>query len=835
MSLQKNFKWVLFILTFIMYILMTDVNIILAEDNKDVIRVAFPIQRGFTQVDENGNYSGYTYDYLMEVAQYTNWQYEFVRVEGDLNTQLSKSLDMLMKGEVDLSGAMVYNDSLAEFMNYPGHNYGISYSTLYALNENTEINSSNYTTFDNLKVALMKGSQRYESKLDKFVEMSGINVEKVYIDSPGEQLRVLKDKEVDVLLDVDVSISDRTLRPIAKFSPEPFYFATSKNRTDIVNALDIAISNINEVDPYFATNLHEKYFGMDNSKLYLSEEEIDYIENVGTLKVAMAGNKAPIQYKDKKTGEIKGLSKEVLDYISENTGLKFDIVYTDSIEECNKLIETKSVDLVAGILSYHQKQKYQDYYTTSISYLYSPLVLVVNKSVDPRDLKNKRLALLNDYEYSEDYQGERMYFDTVEERLDAINQGKADYDYGNSYIIQYYLNINNYKNIITLIQPDDLQRVSFGIIKPIDTNLASIINKSIKSIPENELQNFLYTSAFQSNEITFISYIKANPGQTALAILAILMVIISILLSFYAYNSKKLSQKSKLENQRYEQISELSNEFLYEYNILNDKLKLPNKCAQFLGCNKVIEHFSKEFQNFSNKSNSEQGLFKYIASAKEGKEELLFCLPNGNLRWLKVISKTVFDVNEKPIYSVGKIVDIQKEKERQNQLLEKAQKDSLTNVYNSATTRQKISNILDASDNRYTFALFIIDVDYFKKVNDTFGHYTGDFVLIELSNILKSAVRKDDIVGRLGGDEFIVFLKNINPNKKQIISEKGKFICNKVREIPINGETNLISVSIGIALAEPNQDYSELYKKADKALYVVKEKGRNGFFIIDNN
>lgn len=75
-----------------------------ADGGRQVIRVGYPIQLGMTEVDEQGNYSGYTYEYLEEIAQYTGWDYEFVQVEGDLNESLVTLMDMLEKGEIDLMG-----------------------------------------------------------------------------------------------------------------------------------------------------------------------------------------------------------------------------------------------------------------------------------------------------------------------------------------------------------------------------------------------------------------------------------------------------------------------------------------------------------------------------------------------------------------------------------------------------------------------------------------------------------------------------------------------------------------------------------------------------------
>lgn len=806
-----------------------------AEREEKIIRVAFPIQPGLTEVQADGGYIGYTYDYLMEISQYTNWKYEFVQVEGDLDTQINTLLEMLLKGEVDLMGAMLLNEQLASMMDYAGYNYGTAYSALYALDENTEINSSNYMSFPKLRIAVIKTSKVYNQKLEQFAEMNGLEIETILCETEVEQMEMLKQKKADLLFSIDISSPGKGLRTIARFAPEPFYFATTKGNTDIVNALNTAISIINEGDPYFMALLHERYFSMESENLYLSEAEKEYIKQHYSLKVLMAGENAPIQYKDKETNEIKGISKNVLDYISDKTGIEFEIFYAESIEEYQHILETENINLISGIITTNMPNYYHEEYSYSISYVELPTNIVINKNVNPSELSGKRQIVLNSSEYKQDYDGTELDVDTVEEALILLNEGKGDYFHGNSYAIQYYMNSLQLKNIIMLPQTDDIeQKVRFGIMNPVDTNLISIINKTIRDIPEGEMRNFLYENAFQMQNITLLSYIRSNPEHIILGTLVVTMICICIFLGWYAYSYKKSNEKSKLENLRYEQIGELTNEYIFEYDITQDRLKMPEKCAKFLEVEKTIENMKeiqKENQRIKEKEKGDRiGLFVYIASVQEGSKEINFQFKSGEKHWLKVISKKVLDKNGNPAFCVGKIVDIQKEKEKQEQLLKEAKEDSLTGIYNAATSHEMITESLLQGEKKQAGALFIIDIDYFKNVNDNYGHYTGDYVLIALAKILTKTFRNEDIVGRLGGDEFLVFMKGVQ--EKEILIKKCDIICEKVQEILIEGKQGNISVSMGVYLAEVGEAYNEVYKKADQALYNVKKRGRNGYEII---
>lgn len=89
------------------------------------VRVGLSRPAGLTDFDEFGNYSGYTYEYLEEIAQYTGWDYEFVQVPGTMDDSLSALMGMLQEGEIDLMGAMLYTEQMGEMFDYASHNYGV--------------------------------------------------------------------------------------------------------------------------------------------------------------------------------------------------------------------------------------------------------------------------------------------------------------------------------------------------------------------------------------------------------------------------------------------------------------------------------------------------------------------------------------------------------------------------------------------------------------------------------------------------------------------------------------------------------------------------------------
>lgn len=296
------------------------------QEQGDVVRVGFPIQEGLTEMGPDGSYSGYTVDYLAEIAQYTDWQYEFVRVEGDVNTQIATLLAMLSRGEIDLMGAMTYSETLAEQFEYAGVSYGTASSALCVLEENVELNRTNYMSAGTLRVIVPNSSGKRSQKLDAFADVSGFAVEQVFCTEYDEQLALLEAGKADAVLTTEIGNRLDGLRILARFSPQPFYFAATKGNKQLIGELNAALTDIEETNAYFSISLMEKYSGLHAYTFYLTETERAYVEQAAPLRVAMLDGMAPLQYLDDKTGDMQGVSRDVLDRIAEKTGLTYTIV-----------------------------------------------------------------------------------------------------------------------------------------------------------------------------------------------------------------------------------------------------------------------------------------------------------------------------------------------------------------------------------------------------------------------------------------------------------------------------------------------------------------------------
>ncbi|MGL5917319.1 MAG: GGDEF domain-containing protein, partial [Culicoidibacterales bacterium] len=192
---------------------------------------------------------------------------------------------------------------------------------------------------------------------------------------------------------------------------------------------------------------------------------------------------------------------------------------------------------------------------------------------------------------------------------------------------------------------------------------------------------------------------------------------------------------------------------------------------------------------------------------------------------------TIFNSDGQPMRAIGKLVNVHAQREYTTKLHEYAQRDSLTQLYNKLATEQKIQQILKQSNDKY-HALFIIDIDNFKKINDQFGHFVGDKVIQEVAKNLQGICRDTDIAGRIGGDEFLIFLKDIN--NTEIVERKAQKICEMFRAYYLSQTDHKISGSVGIVVIKPNQEsnFQELYEAADAVMYQAKKNGKDQYKIL---
>lgn len=200
---------------------------------------------------------------------------------------------------------------------------------------------------------------------------------------------------------------------------------------------------------------------------------------------------------------------------------------------------------------------------------------------------------------------------------------------------------------------------------------------------------------------------------------------------------------------------------------------------------------------------------------------------DGSVRWIRNEINFLTDADNNHLCVMLSAKDINKSKVEEQKIKEAAELDRMTKVFNRETAMERIRQII-SEEGEIGHSLYMLDVDNFKVLNDTLGHQTGDEFLIRLSRELKKAVRESDIIGRIGGDEFFIFLKGISELTQ--VTAKASQMLSVISEVAEGFLPGTLTCSIGISrYPENGTDLDTLYANADEALYEAKHAGKNCF------
>jgi len=198
----------------------------------------------------------------------------------------------------------------------------------------------------------------------------------------------------------------------------------------------------------------------------------------------------------------------------------------------------------------------------------------------------------------------------------------------------------------------------------------------------------------------------------------------------------------------------------------------------------------------------------------------------GAYKWYRTTFRSITDGRGSVISVLGRMENIDKIVKERDSALERASVDTLTGVLGRAALIEAIDKRIRV--NKGSSALLMLDIDNFKAINDTYGHSVGDQAIIMTAQLLQRVFSAGDIVGRYGGDEFLVYMENVS--KSAVVKRLDEFRA----LLTAAGEKQdyTISCSIGVAFAREDCDsWTKLFEKADNLMYCVKQKGKNGYHI----
>lgn len=303
---------------------------------------------------------------------------------------------------------------------------------------------------------------------------------------------------------------------------------------------------------------------------------------------------------------------------------------------------------------------------------------------------------------------------------------------------------------------------------------------------------------------------------------------------FLDITSQKTTEQELLyQKKRYQTIVNCSSDVIYEYDMAADIMTFYDQEFKDPALRRnglvVAEYQKKLREGRMVHPDYVDQVMRICRGEKFERMEVRIGVPyrkQGVFYWFEAQGTVIWDSTGERRIAIGVLRNIDEQKRRLQQLKRKSERDALTQLYNRAATQAAIDDYLEGEGREKPAALMVIDIDDFKQVNDRFGHQLGDQALTKVGEILRSVFRSTDFIGRVGGDEFVVFVKDVVD--EAIVLEKVERIYTLFHTEVLGGGKAAISSSIGISMYPADgKNYAGLFHVADQAMYIAKRNGKD--------
>ena len=299
---------------------------------------------------------------------------------------------------------------------------------------------------------------------------------------------------------------------------------------------------------------------------------------------------------------------------------------------------------------------------------------------------------------------------------------------------------------------------------------------------------------------------------------------------------ERMNESYYVEMQRYKLLQEATDEITFDYNVQEDRMELalPNDRIRkvvkdgFWVRQTLTEYIYRDDVPYV----SEIMMHSVMKVEKSIIECRIDVERNGSYCWHRIYFASFADQTERIIRIVGSIKDIEKEREEREAMKHQINYDAMTGLLNKMAIQMLVKDYLKEhhGDREQLHAMIMVDTDHFKAINDNLGHMFGDDVIKNVAATISETFRDSDYVARVGGDEFMIFMKKTT--REAVMMRAAQLNAAMRKTFERDGITVTISCSIGIALYDKDgTEYETLYANADNALYEAKKQGRDCYHI----
>ena len=487
---------------------------LVAQAAGKTVRVGWYLVPGLHNYDPlHKKYSGYDYDYLKAVAQYTDWQYEFV-VES-----FADCIADLKTGQLDLIGGVAKNAAREKEFLFTNNNTGSASPRLITVANNARYAFEDFKNFNDMKIGVIKGSY-FEQILPSYAEQHHFTYQPQLFNKPHDMDQAVLDGKLDGALVSGMRMLPNS-RVLAQFPEETVYFICSPQNFKLREELDSAISKIRYFDKSFYTRTYDKHFSNDYAPtVTFSAEEQAYMHRLlqkrDTINVAYDPNWMPMEGRDPETGEYVGIGRDIYKLLAERTGLSFHFYTAQDFAATVKEYGERT-DLFS-IISYDYD--WADTLDISLTrpFLETQIFKIFNDEAD-----TKTIALPNGYYISKAVQKRYArskrtppvftFYTGTEQCLEAVRSKKADCTYISSFELNYFMDKIQLEHLNVQTVEGFTISYGIGVSKKAGPAMLTMISRGLASISPTEINQIVMSKTQQRLAPSITDRIYANPSR----------------------------------------------------------------------------------------------------------------------------------------------------------------------------------------------------------------------------------------------------------------------------------------------------------------------------------
>ena len=511
------------LLCLILCVILLPVSVSAQEDRSKVVRVGW-YEGIYNTTGSDGQRRGYSYEYQQAVAAHTGWKYEYV------DGSWAELMSMLKKGQIDLLGGISYAEERSTSMLFSELPMGEDKYYLYVNPSNTDISVSNLTTLNEKRIGMMPDTLSAEM-FHEWEKSHGVNTQQVDIIDVDDIRQKLKNHEIDgFVLNESPQWERDNISPALLIGGSYNYFAVSKKRPDLKEELDQAMQKIEKENPFYEEDLYKRYLSA-NSIETLTDEEQNWLEQHGAVRIGYLKNDVGVSLVDTESGKPAGIINDYIslasDCLGENT-IKFQLTGFNSQEEELQALKDNRIDMI-----FHMNQN--PYEAEKNDIILSNTVFEVNVAVftgverfdenGENTVAVSRGNLLGKWYISFNYPSWKIKeYDSSAEVDKAVQNGEADCFVVKAGQSLKTLAVNKMRSVF-LTKPGTS---CFAVTRE-NTTLMNILNKTIQTLPDSRLSSQFCVYENAPGKVTLTEYIKDNLRVVSIGFISTVLVIVWII------------------------------------------------------------------------------------------------------------------------------------------------------------------------------------------------------------------------------------------------------------------------------------------------------------------